>query len=312
VCYCSIVDPRKRAWLLLLLVALVSGGAVYTAVWLRSKPIGVAAQLKRMPERDAAVFYLDFAALRAAGVLRLLDASQVAEDADYRRFAQKINLDWRQDLDSAMIALAPSGKYMLVRGRFDWKSLRSFARSSHGECNAGGCRLPGSTRERHISFVPLQSSLMALAVSSDDDWAVHRIEKAGSGPDPVVPDAPFWMRIPGSVLRSNGDLPSGTRMFAHSVEQADTVTLMLVPASERLEARLDVACRTEKDAADMAADLTRVTTMLREMIEREHQKPNPSDLSGVLTSGTFHSDGKRVLGSWPIEHSFLETLLSTP
>jgi hypothetical protein len=306
------VDSKKRAWLLLLLVAIITGGAVFTAVWLRSRPIGVAAQLRRMPERNAVVFFLDFAALRRAGVLRLLEGSQVAEDADYRRFAQKINLDWREDLDSAMIALAPSGKYMLVRGRFDWKSLRAYVLGAHGECNAGGCRLPGSTPERHISFLQLQSGLMALAVSPDDDWAVHRIEKSGSGPDPEIPDAPFWVRIPGAVLKSNGDLPSGTRMFAHSVEQADTVTLMLVPASERLEARLDVACRNDRDASDMAADLTRVTAMLRDMIEREHQKPNPADLSGVLTSGSFHSDGRRVLGSWPIEHAFVQNLLSNP
>jgi hypothetical protein len=101
-------------------------------------------------------------------------------------------------------------------------------------------------------------------------------------------------------------------MFAHSVEQADTVTLMLVPASERLEARLDVACRNDRDATEMAADLTRITTMLRDMIEREHQRPNPADLSGVLTSGTFHSDGRKVLGSWPIEQSFLKNLLANP
>jgi hypothetical protein len=101
-------------------------------------------------------------------------------------------------------------------------------------------------------------------------------------------------------------------MFAHSVEQADSITLLLAPAGDRLEARLDVACRNDKDAVDMAGELTRVTVMLREMIEREHQKPNPADLSGVLTSGSFYSEGRRVLGRWPIEHSFLENLLVNP
>jgi hypothetical protein len=48
------------------------------------------------------------------------------------------------------------------------------------------------------------------------------------------------------------------------------------------------------------------------MIEREHQRPNPADLSGVLTSGTFHSDGSRVVGSWPIEHEFIQNLLASP
>jgi hypothetical protein len=304
------VDPRKRAWLLLLLIAAISGGAVYTAVWLRARPIGVAAQLKRMPERNAVILYVDFAALRQAGVLRLLDASKVAEDADYRRFAEKINLDWREDLDSAMIAFGPSAKYMLVHGRFDWKSLRAYASGAHGECNPGGCRVPGSTPDRQISFMSMQRRLMALAVSKDDVWAVHRFEGAGSGPEPQVPDAPFWIRIPGSALKADDELPTGTRMFAHTVQQADFVTLMLAPSSERLEARLDVSCRNETDASAMAAELTRVTTMLREMIEREHQTPNPGDLSGVLTSGTFRNDGKHVLGAWPIERAFIENLFS--
>jgi hypothetical protein len=306
------VDPKKRAWLLLFLVASVLAAGAYTAIWLRARPITVAEQLKRMPDRSAMIFYVDFAALRQAGVLRLLDSSKMAEDADYRRFAEKINLDWRKDLDSAMIAVGPSGKYMLVHGRFDWRSLRSYAEGAEGECNAGGCRLPGSTPDRHISFLSLQRTVMALAVSKDDDWAVHRIEKSGSGADPEVPNAPFWVRIPGAMLKSGGDLPSGTRMFAHSMEQADSVTLMLAPAGDRLEARLDVACRNAKDAVDMAGELTRVTGMLRDMIEREHQKPSSADLSGVLTSGTFRSQGQRVLGSWPIERAFLENLFVNP
>jgi hypothetical protein len=304
------VGFTKRAWLLLLLVLAIAAGAII-ALWPRSRPLSVPEQLARLPGHNAVICYLDFAALRGAGVLRLLDASKAAEDPDYREFARKINLNWRQDLDSAMIAFAPSGKYMLVRGRFDWTSLRSYAAGAHGECRDGECRLPGSTPDRRISFARVEPGLMALAVSADDDWAVHRIATRGAGTAPEVPAASFWVRIPGAVLKSE-ELPSGTRMFAHSMEQADTVTLMLDAASERLEARLDVACGSDKDAADIAADLTRVTGMLRDMIEREHQKPNPADLSGVLTSGNFHSDGRRVVGTWPIERAFVENLLANP
>jgi len=303
------VDLKKRAWLILLLLAAAAGTAI---VWYRGRPVTIADQLKRMPERNAAVFYIDFAALRRAGVLRLLDGNGMAEDPDYRKFAREIHLNWRDDLDSAMVALAPSGKYMLVRGRFDWKSLRSYAASAHGECRGAECRLEGSAPDRRISFAPVGSDLMALAVSPDDDWAVHRIERSGSGPDPQTPDAPFWVRMPGSVLRSTSDFPSGTRMFAHSVEQADAVTLTLAPSGQRLEARLDVACRDERDAASIAADLTHVTELLRDMIAREHQKPKPDDLSGVLTSGTFHADGRRVVGWWPIEQAFLQNLFANP
>ena len=44
----------------------------------------------------------------------------------------------------------------------------------------------------------------------------------------------------------------------------------------------------------LAAELNKTTGLLRDMIEREHQKPNPADLSGFLTSGAFQSSGARV------------------
>ena len=64
-----------------------------------------------------------------------------------------------------MLAFAPDGKYMLLKGRFDWKSLRGYVRGSDGLCNNSFCRMAGSTPDRRISFFPVQSNLMALAVS---------------------------------------------------------------------------------------------------------------------------------------------------
>jgi len=88
--------------------------------------------------------------------------------------------------------------------------------------------------------------------------------------------------------------------------------LRVVTAAQRLAARLDVLCRNEIDAADAALELTRVTGLLRQMIARENQSPNPADLSGVLAAGSFHSGGKRVYGYWPIERSFVEDLFGSP
>ena len=42
---------------------------------------------------------------------------------------------------------------------------------------------------------------------------------------------------------------------------------------------------------------------------RERQTPNPADFSGVLTSGAFSSQGRRVVGHWPIERSFVQYVL---
>lgn len=268
----------------------------------------MAEQLKRLPGADSVIVYIDFDQLRRGGILRMLGSPKAAEDDEYRAFAQRIHLDWRQDLDTAMIAFAPSGKYMLVKGRFDWKSLRAYAVSSGGDCEGDFCRLVGSARDRRISFFPMRANLMALGVSTDD-MAARRMNGIAPGADPELPEAPIWMRIPGPVLRSGEYLPAGTRMFARTVEQADFVTLMFVPEGERLAARLDVLCRDSQDATAMAGELTRATGMLRDFIEREHQKPNPSDFSGVLTSGTFRGEGRRVVGHWAIERSFVENLL---
>jgi len=299
------VDRRRAG--LLAVAAILAGALVF--VWYRGRPLDPAAQMKRLPAADSVIVYIDFDQLRRAGFLKLLSAPKGAEEEDYRKFAERIHLDWRQDLHSAMLAFAPSGKYMLVKGRFDWKSFESYAKSSGGDCEGSFCRMTGSTRDRRISFFPMRDNLLALAVSTDE-MAAKRMTGIAPGPAPELPNAPVWMRIPGSVLKSGEALPSGTRMFARTVEQADFVTLMFLPEGDRLAAKLDVLCRDDKDAAAMAAELTRATGLLRDLIQREHVTPNPADFSGVLTSGTFRGEGRRVVGYWPIERSFVENLLS--
>lgn len=264
--------------------------------------------MKRLPAADSVIAYVDFDQLRHGGFLRSIAGPKSMEDAEYRDFARKIHLDWREDLDAALIAFAPSGKYMLVKGRFDWNSLRSYVNSSGGNCEGDLCRATGSAPERRISFFPMRRDLMALAVSTDD-IAARRMNGVAPGPDSQIPGAPVWVRIPGSILRSSENLPAGTRMFARTIGQSDFVTLQFAPDGDRLAARLEVLCRDDQDASAMAAELTKATTLLRDLIEREHMKPNPADFSGVLTSGVFKGEGRRVVGKWPIERSFVENLL---
>lgn len=297
---------RKPLILVLLLAAVLAG---YGGVrWYRSRPIGLAAQLRRLPQRDAVIIYIDFRQLRQGGILGMLDSSKVTEDPEYREFARKIDLNWKQDLDSVMLAMAPSGKFMVVSGRFDWKSLQSYAQQAGGECFGSVCRVNGSTPDRRISFLPLQDHVMALAVSTDE-WAARTLQGEAPGSDAELPDAPVWIKIPGSALKSGDGLPEGTRMFARSIEQADFAMLTFAPDGQRLAARLDVRCGDPRDAADIAGELSHATSLLKEMIAREHQTPNPADFSGVLTSGSFWSQGDRVYGKWPIERSFIENLL---
>jgi hypothetical protein len=302
------VNPKTRAWLLILLIFALCGLTLWGVIWYRSRALSPAAMLKRLPADDAVVVYIDFVRLRAGDILPLLDGSKVGEDPEYQSFVRKTDFDYKQDLDAAMIAFAPKGKYMLLKGRFDWKSIKSYVQTTDGRCNNSFCKVPGSTPEKRISFFPMQYNLMAMAVS-EDDVAALRMNQVDARPDAKIPNAPIWLSIPPSVVKSGQSLPPGTQMFARSLERAQAVTLAVLPEGDHFAAKLNVRCASEADATALAAELNKTTGLLREMIEREHQKPNPADLSGFLTSGAFRTEGTRVSGYWRITRALIANLL---
>jgi hypothetical protein len=302
------VNNKLRAWLLIVGIAAICGAAVWGVALYRARTLRPAVLLKRLPTSNALVLYVDFSALRRAHVLGILENQKITEDPEYQDFVRKTDFDYKQDLDTALVAFAPAGKFLLLRGRFDWKSLRSYVESESGSCYNTLCRMPGSTQDRRISFFPLQSNLMALAVS-DDDSAALRMQTSSAGPEQDVPNAPLWLGIPNSILKSGAGLPAGTRPFARSMENVESLTISFAPEGERLAAQLNARCRSNQEAAVLAGELSRTTDLLRQMIAREHHSPNPADLSGVLTAGSFHQTDTRVIGYWPIERSFVENLL---
>lgn len=302
------MNRHVRNGLLVAAAAGVCAAAVWGGLWYRARPEKPGALLERIPTSDALVVYLDFAALRHDGLLRVLESSKIAEEPEYRDFARRIEFDYRQDLDSALLAVAPTGNFLLAQGRFHWDRLRAYAQSQNGRCAGSLCRMPGSTPERRISFFPVRSNLMALAVSTDESAAL-RLANAGSGPEPAVPEAPLWVFIPSSVLQSGESLPEEARRFAHSLSRADSVILALVPESSRFAAKLTVRCHDDQDAANLASQLTGTTTALRQILSSQKHLPSPTDFTGVLTSGSFRSEGARVYGYWPLERALLENLL---
>ena len=306
------MTPKNRAWLLLLVVAVICGGSVWGVVWYRSRPLTMASMMRRLPSQGSPVLYIDFVALRQAGILQLLDGSRQPEDPDYKEyleFVRRTRFDYRQDLDAAMVAFAPTGLYMLAKGRFEWNSLRAYAQSQGGSCTYSLCRVPGSSETHRISFLPLQTNLLAMAVSADETAATDMTNSA-TGPDPQAPSGMVWIVFPGSWFHSRPGLPDGTQMFAHAVEQADSIAISFAPEGDHLSARLLVRCRSDHEAAEISAQLILATAHLREFIAREHHEPNPADLSGPLSSGSFRSEGSRVLGSWTFERVFLNTVLA--
>jgi hypothetical protein len=199
---------------------------------------------------------------------------------------------------------------MLVRGRFNWKTLTTYVRTQGGTCYNAFCRVLGSTPERHVSFFPLRPGVIAIAVSKDE-WAASQLMPKRHNSSPVeAPKQPVWLSIPSSRLKQAENLPTGTRQFARAIEGAEKILLSIGPQGNSYEAVLDVTSRSAADASVLVTHLEGITDFLRKMIAEEHRPPNPRDLSGVLTAGVFERQDRRVLGRWPLERAFLEALAS--
>ncbi len=268
-----------------------------------------AGMLARLPTQDAVVLSVNFAALRRGGILQVLAASKTPEEPDYQAFVRNAGFDYKRDLDSALVAFAPDGVFFLVRGRFDWKKLQTYAREQGGSCYNELCRMTGSTPARRISFMPLQPDLMALAVGTDD-LAAARLQQPGPQRTIAAPSEPVWLSAPSSALKNRDALPAGTRVLTSAMSQAEQVTFTLGPQGQTFEARLEALCRSPRDAALLAGQLEKATSAIRDAVSREKRKPEPGDISAVLTAGVFQQLDRKVLGRWSVGKGFLEGLAS--
>lgn len=268
--------------------------------------LSTAEMLACLPPGEAVVVSVDAAALRRSGVLDLLAGAKGAEEPDYRAFIQQTGFNYRDHLDTVLLSVGEKETLVLAAGRFDWKALREYAALNRGACRNNLCRLEASRPGSYISFYPLRRQVLALAVGPDPRAAL-KLRPQSAGPS-APPGAPVWLRAPGSALRRAESLPPGTRLFLKALENAEEITLRVDPDGGRFQLGLEARCRTPEDAVVLHAQLEKVTDVLRKLILRTDHQPNPSDLSGVLTAGRFWRQGRNVLGQWPLERAFLETL----
>ena len=292
-------------------VILFCAGVIWFADHYRSRSVATKeALLARLPGKDALILSIDFAALRRAGLMDLLESSRTPEEPEYKEFVAKTDFDYKEDLDLALASFAPNGRYFLLVGRFDWNKLYAYARAEGGTCYNAACQMNGSVPDRKISFAPLRKEIMALVVSNDSYGASQLAETPGT-PRPVEarPD-PVWISFAGSAIQKSDKLPTGTAIFAKALADADEVVVSVGPRGEDFQANLSVNCRTETDASGLVRELENDTNLLRSLIARENRSPNPNDLSGVLTSGTFSARGRQVSGHWPITKTLVRDTLT--
>src|SRR5436309_8895537 len=154
-------------------MAVCVGGIVfginsYQHRWVRSDSDMVAL----LPDKDATVFFVNVAALRRAGVLSLFAGSKPIEEPEYQEFVHQTHFDYTTDIEAIAGAADEKQILFIVRGRFDWGRLRSYALTHGGVCKNSLCNLPSSKAGRSASFLPIQPDVMGLAVAQDRNAAL--------------------------------------------------------------------------------------------------------------------------------------------
>ncbi|HTB10998.1 MAG TPA: hypothetical protein VK752_05480 [Bryobacteraceae bacterium] len=293
----------KKIALAVLLVVLGAGGFYW---WRTSRTLTNQQLIQSLPQARAWHVFIDVDGLRRTGVLDLIAGSKSAEDAEYKTFVEQTGLDYRTDLDAVAAAFSEGNSYLVLRGHFTWQKLAAYAQSHGGKCEASLCSMPASRNGYFISFVPLRPAVLAMAVSADQR-GVSMIGPQEWRKAPHLPTEPVWISVPSYAL-SDTNLAAGTHAFLEPLSQAQDVTFAVGAAPKGFQLRLEAVCATPEIAELMTRRLSAATDLLRKMLDREHMKANPNDLSGVLTSGTFSQQNERVMGNWPIERGFIESL----
>ena len=304
---------RIKPWQLAAAVILLCGGVILFAHWRNTSRrfLDASALLECLPPDPAThMLFIDVAALpERSGILDMLAGSKASEEPDYKRFIDQTGFDYRTDLDAIAAAFWHGGSYFTLRGP------ASSGRSSRSMRVLQGrivpemqiCTMIGSTPERHISFYPLRSDVLALAVSPEERGTDMIGPNQWKTP-PLLPSEPVWLSAPSFVFSDVKNLPEGTHAFLSPLAQAQSVVFAIGPDGQKLQIRIEVLCATPEAAAAVEHQLTSTTDLLRKMIERDHLTPNARDLTNVLLGGKFQQQDKRVTGTWPVERAFVEAL----
>jgi len=301
---------RFRSWQLAALLAAICALTVTGVyVWRTRGGSNASDLVGYLPSGTATVLYIDADAMRRSGILDTIAGSKAAEEPEYKQFVDQTLFDYRRDLDAVAAAFRGNQVFLAVRGRFHWRNLMDFARHQGGSCHDGFCVTTGSRPDRRISFYALRDDVLAMAVSSDD-FAAYQISRKPAAAAPAsLPAAPVWARVPIAALKDTNQLPDGVKPFAAALGNAEQVTLTLGGADNHLQLALNVTCGDAQTASALLVDLESATNRLRKYLANEHQHADPADLSQVLVAGTFRRDDRKVVGEWPLERSFVDTLM---
>lgn len=303
--------PRKWLWLAVAIVVAATVAALAYR-WARPRYDTAAKLVGLLPQPDAVVFYADVAALRHSGYLQLLESAKSAQELDYQRFVSETGFAYQRDLDAVAVASLPNQVFVTARGRFDWQRLRKYALNHGGKCDGRYCELPATKPEQWISFFPIRSRVLGLAVSADPRAAYSLLPREGA-PEVATPQFPVWAQIPRRVLNHPDSLPPGGQVVARALSSASQVTLGIAEAmpgaaDSALNVRLIAACPSNAKANDLRDHLTQLAGFFRGFAAHSQQHSGGPDLAGLLASGTFGAAESNVVGNWIVPRSVVEAL----
>lgn len=307
------MKPASRVWLVLGAVAAVCVLSVLYVYRLRDRSgRDTGSLLRRLPLDNTIVLHVDFAALRAAGILELLNP-EAAPEQDYLEFVRSSGFDYQQHLDRSLVAFTGPETYLILQGRFDWSRLNEHVVNEGGSCYNTYCRLRGSRPDRLISFFPLNPRVMAMAVSRD--WgAADSLKQERFAQVPFqAPAWPVWLRVPPDRLRgAQGSLPAPAQRFARAIETAEEILIGAAADGLQMRAELAVRCSSRDDAGRLAAELRQATIVLSQGVRSQSPGAEPDSLAALLAAGTFSENERVVRGQWPVDRAFLQSLAAAP
>jgi hypothetical protein len=297
---------RRQIVALSVAACAIAGGAGY---WYRARGAAPPPNLvSYLPADNASVISIDVDAMRRSGILTLVAGSKAVEEADYQQFVNETKFDYRHDLDAIAAAFKDGKVYFALRGRFHWKNLKDYAARQGGSCHGDFCVVAGSQPNRRISFYPLKHDVMAMAISPDD-FAAYQIASASKKLALAPPHEPVWALIPAGVLGKMDSLPAAAKAYVPALQGAEQIILSIgADPANQLQLGVQVSCKDAAAASALLAQFEGTTNALRQGLSKDHQKPDPADLSGVLVAGTFRRSDRQVYGAWPIPRAFVDAI----
>ena len=302
---------RLKPWVFLTLVAVA---IVLVTYFVRRGPTlfvrSDGEMVGLLPHRDLTTVFINVDTLRRANLLKLLEASKPDQEHDYQTFVRETGFDYTRDIDALAARGDAQTMFFIIRGRFEWSKLEAYAKNHGGRCDPAFCKLPTSRPGRWASFLRVQPDVIALAVSVDPADVLVLTPRRIDHPD-AIPSQPVWVSIAHSLLSNPKDLPVALRIFAIAMQSTDRVTLSIgqgTATDGQFELKLEASCHNAAIADTARMQLENNTKLLKLELAREHQQPNPADLTGLLTSGTFQVAGNSLIGRWPVQRELLNSL----